>query len=425
MRLTIHRGTKEIGGSCIELETQSTRLFLDIGLPLVDREGNPLDSRHCKDLDIAQLRERQIAPNIQSLYNDSPTFPDALLLSHSHLDHYGLLPYIHNSIPIYCSKGTRKILEIAYFFGQSQFDPESVRVLEPWKDVQVGEFKITPYLADHSAIDAFSYLIETEEKKLFYTGDLRSHGRKSVLFENLLKQPPKDIDYLITEGSILGRDNYEQTNEKDIEEALVKEFLNKGLYIVSFSSQNIDRFVSIFKACKKTRRTMVVDPYTASILDNLRELSPNLPQYNWENSFKIFFVPNLYTNKLAKSKNLFTYASAKISIDEIVENKERLVVKDNFKLSRILKNRGLLKEARVIYSLWEGYLAKNNFWKENNVPLIHMHCSGHAYKEDLVRLVEAMKPKKVIPNHTFHPKQFQEMFEDRVLLLEDGKSEEL
>ncbi len=60
MRLTIHRGTKEIGGSCIELETQSTRLFLDIGLPLVDREGNPLDSRHCKDLDIAQLSERKM-----------------------------------------------------------------------------------------------------------------------------------------------------------------------------------------------------------------------------------------------------------------------------------------------------------------------------------------------------------------------------
>lgn len=43
MRLTIHRGTKEIGGSCVELKTHDTRLFLDIGLPLVDREGNRLD----------------------------------------------------------------------------------------------------------------------------------------------------------------------------------------------------------------------------------------------------------------------------------------------------------------------------------------------------------------------------------------------
>ena len=41
MRLRIHRGTKEIGGTCIEVEAQSKRLALDVGLPLdaPDDEG--------------------------------------------------------------------------------------------------------------------------------------------------------------------------------------------------------------------------------------------------------------------------------------------------------------------------------------------------------------------------------------------------
>ena len=34
MRVCIHRGTKEIGGTCIELEAQGQRLVLDVGLPL-------------------------------------------------------------------------------------------------------------------------------------------------------------------------------------------------------------------------------------------------------------------------------------------------------------------------------------------------------------------------------------------------------
>ena len=34
MRLCIHRGTREIGGTCIEFETQSKRIALDVGLPL-------------------------------------------------------------------------------------------------------------------------------------------------------------------------------------------------------------------------------------------------------------------------------------------------------------------------------------------------------------------------------------------------------
>ena len=34
MRLCIHRGTKQIGGTCIEVEAQGKRLALDVGLPL-------------------------------------------------------------------------------------------------------------------------------------------------------------------------------------------------------------------------------------------------------------------------------------------------------------------------------------------------------------------------------------------------------
>ena len=29
----IHRGTKEIGGSCVEVWTESTRILLDFGIP--------------------------------------------------------------------------------------------------------------------------------------------------------------------------------------------------------------------------------------------------------------------------------------------------------------------------------------------------------------------------------------------------------
>jgi len=36
MRLTIHRGTHEIGGSSVELATAKTRIVIDVGMPIVD-----------------------------------------------------------------------------------------------------------------------------------------------------------------------------------------------------------------------------------------------------------------------------------------------------------------------------------------------------------------------------------------------------
>ena len=34
MRIRIHRGTEEIGGTCIEMESDGRRIVLDVGLPL-------------------------------------------------------------------------------------------------------------------------------------------------------------------------------------------------------------------------------------------------------------------------------------------------------------------------------------------------------------------------------------------------------
>lgn len=64
MKLIIHRGTHEIGESCVEVATVSTRIVLDLGMPLV-AESNPkikFDSRKLKDKSAAKLLEQKILP---------------------------------------------------------------------------------------------------------------------------------------------------------------------------------------------------------------------------------------------------------------------------------------------------------------------------------------------------------------------------
>ena len=420
MTLTIHRGTHEIGGSCIELVTATSRIFLDFGLPLVDRQGKQIRFDRNAHPSYKELIETGVAPSV-SYFETRDEKPTYLLLSHSHLDHYGLSPWLPDNIPVYSSKGTKILLQVAFYFNQSTFNSSKVITIESWEPFQLGDFTVTPYLADHSAVDAFSFLIEAEGIRFFYSGDLRSHGRKHVLFENLLSNPPSNIDYLMLEGSTLGREVSDDESEQDIEDKLVKELSKEGLYVASFSSQNIDRFVSFFKACRRTKRTLVVDPYTASILDSLRELSSGIPQHEWENSFKIWFIKNSYTKKMGDDKTLYKFKHAKIRLDEIKAGRDRVVIKENFAIRERLKSEGMLQGSKIIYSMWDGYLKNDSFWSDNKVPLVKIHCSGHAYKQELIKIVEAMNPKRVIPNHTFHPDQFTGLFGKRALLLDDGQ----
>lgn len=64
MQLTIHRGTKEIGGSCVEISTASTRIIIDVGLPLVDQDREPFDRAVMKDKSLDQLVEAKVVPRM-------------------------------------------------------------------------------------------------------------------------------------------------------------------------------------------------------------------------------------------------------------------------------------------------------------------------------------------------------------------------
>ena len=45
VKIIVHRGTEEIGGNCVEVRTDSTRIILDVGMPLVDENGESVTGR--------------------------------------------------------------------------------------------------------------------------------------------------------------------------------------------------------------------------------------------------------------------------------------------------------------------------------------------------------------------------------------------
>ena len=421
MQLTIHRGTHEIGSSCVELQTKTTRILIDFGLPLTEEHPQKEIKKKSKE----QLIKEKLLPDIKGLY-ENPKF-DGILISHAHQDHYGLLSFVHSNISIYMSKGTKELIELSYLFNQTNCNLKNIKIIDAWKSFEIKDIKITPYLVDHSGFDAIAFLIETENKKIFYSGDFRGHGRKNIVFETMIKNPIKDIDYLIMEGTMLSREGEPYKTEKDIENKLVELLKSTGnLTFLACSSQNIDRLVSAYRACMRTNTLLVLDPYTAYILYMLKDIAKGVPQYDWGKNMRIFFIPNKYTDKVLNEKNMFKFKIAKITKEEVFSLKNKMLVKDSYTMRNIFKNKRLLKDTSVIFSMWDGYLEDQKpFWDRNQVEIIKLHASGHAYVEDLVKFTEALKPKNIIPIHTENADKFQDYFKSNIIQLKDGQKFEL
>jgi ribonuclease J len=426
VKLIIHRGSKEIGGSCVEVSAGETRAIIDLGMPLVDACKKPFNSKALGGKSIKELVDGHVLPAVSGLYDGEKSGINAIILSHAHQDHYGFLRYINPDIPVYMSMGAKILIEISDLFIPTKANLRNVVPFEMWHPFNIGDLTITPYLVDHSAFDAAAFLIESDGKKMFYSGDLRGHGRKKVLFDKLLSSPPGDIDYLLLEGSMLGRENGQYQDEKAVEERMVNLFRKKdNIAFVFCSSQNIDRLVSIYRAVKRSGSLLVIDLYTAYILDRLSTISKHLPQFDWDEVRVKYFQSHAKVLVDSNQKELlYKYRKAKIEIEDIDKNKKNIVMlmRDNSIFRACLRKLTNLEGALAIYSMWDGYVTDKfrDILAERGISYEHVHTSGHAVVSDLQRLADAINPGCIIPIHTFNPQNYPSLFRN-VRLVADGE----
>lgn len=399
MRIRIHRGAKQIGGTCVELAYDGARIALDLGLPL---DG---------DTDDITLMPQIAGDDLA-----------AVLISHPHIDHYGLLHHLRPDIPIAMGNAARRIVQTAApFTGQPVLKLDGP-VLEDRKSFDVGPFRITPFLVDHSAFDAYAFLVEAGGKRVFYSGDFRAHGRKCALFERLVSQPPEGIDVLLMEGSSLSRleENDRFPSEQELEADLVERMQSAhGLVMVHTSAQNIDRLVTLYRVAKRSGRTLVIDLYTAAILEATGH--PSIPQSDWP---KIaLYVPEAQRRQIKQHgwfDLLREHSAQRIYADDLKAIASKAVVLFRPLLMPDLDKAECLSGAKFIYSQWLGYLEKGSYdrmqaWlKSHAIDLEYWHTSGHASPVDLKRFAQAMAPKTLVPIHSFVPEQYPKLFSNVV-----------
>lgn len=413
MRIIIHRGSNQIGGSCIELTAGHTRIILDAGQVLPPLNGE----KRVQQLEL---------PKVSGLYKDNQCNVDAVLFSHYHGDHVGLIEYIHPDIPIYMGETTAKVMNMTAQFVSSKITVQPAAYFVSGQPLQIGDFTVTPYLVDHSAYDAYAFVIQANDKYVVYTGDLRMHGKKAKATWFFLKHLPQRVDALLMEGTMMSRNGEPVETEEQIEQRAY-EFMNqknKPVFVMQ-SAVNIDRLVGMYRAAKRSNRLFVMDIFTANIVAELGKKIPNPDNFK---NVRVFY-PYFLTQRMFKDEDGAAWMSRfrryKILREELGARQDYCVLVRDTMLSD-LQHINNITGAGLIYSLWGGYLQTDRvrrfmqYCEEQQIDVIHLHTSGHADIETLHKIVQACTPSKIIPIHTEYPERFTNEFYN-VEIVQDGK----
>ena len=300
MEINILRGQNQIGGSIIEISSKNTKIILDIGSNLDDKEI--------------------IIPKIEGLFKGKPKY-DGVLISHYHGDHIGLATKILPEISIYMGEKSYEIHKVSNEYIGKEYlkEPKTFKTEE---EFLIGDIKIIPYLCDHSAFDSYMFLLDCEGKKILYTGDFRSNGRKS--FEPLLRKLPK-VDVLITEGTNFSNEKIGKINltEKELEKKGI-ELLegNDRPVFVLMAATNIDRIVTFYKIANATKRLFLLDTYAGLITDTVGGNIPNP---------RTFFNVRIFLTTPNKHEILENYPQNKIGKNEIAKSNFMMCIRSSMK----------------------------------------------------------------------------------------------
>ena len=407
MKIKVHKGSHEIGGTCIELSHDGRSILLDLGTPLAP-ESKPVDLTGFK--------------------------PEALIISHPHQDHYGRMEELAPGVPIYIGEIGRRLIDAGRIFRKGGPMSREFRYINDQKPFEVAGFTITPYLVDHSSPESFAFLVEAGGKRVFYSGDFRSHGKKGKLFDRIVKRPPQDVDVLIMEGTNIGREGSAAKTEEEIGREIYNIIKDqKNISFLFCSGQNIDRLTCAWKACRDAGKTMVLDLYTAWILEQMKLKTQGVPSMEWR-GMRVIFTGGQPRTIEGRPEYFgdFLHRAKKREIDKgelhkRPENYMSAIRLSGAKIVDTYKNR---KEhpVNVIYSQWLGYLEPSRWETMNGAEMMagfkvdpaikfhYAHTSGHADLKQLKAFANAISPENLFPVHTEQRAYFVKYFNNVTIL---------
>nr|WP_254176598.1 MBL fold metallo-hydrolase [Clostridium baratii] len=338
----------------------------------------------------------------------------AVFLSHVHLDHSKIVNYLNPNVPLYTLEGTKSLLNTLNINDDFLFplyekkDGNNTREIIGVKEnevISVGKIKVKVMPVDHDAYGACGLLIETPDLVISYTGDIRLHGYRKDATLNFCKESEK-CDVLLIEGvSVSFQEFDEDVSDKEISnEPELIENINKivnenpGKQITfNYYISNIERILNIIKT---NTRKVVLDAYYSYVLKEATGYQSYYYQlddteYGLDENYKIDF------ETLLNDEGEFFW--------QLESNALKHMDK--------LKSGGIYIHSNAVPlgDFDPSYMPFIENFEKHNIEFVRVSCSGHAHPYDLIKIINLIKPKLLVPIHSYRPEKLYNEFGDRLL----------
>ncbi len=281
IRVTFLGGARQVGRSCMLIQTPESRVMMDCGIN-VAAEGEQMYPQ----LDAPEVKIDEL---------------DAVIITHAHLDHSGLVPYLFKfgyRGPVYCTEATRDLmalLQLDFVKIQQGEGKDPIYTAEDIKEMvkhtvclsyeEVSDItpdvRLTLYNSGHILGSAMAHLhVGNGLHNLLYTGDLKFG--KTQLFAPAATRFPR-LETLILESTYGGKENVTPPIKEEEEDfrKVVTDTISRGgkvLMPVLGSGRGEDMMV-ILEEMMRTGRIEKVPIYIDGMVWDIMAIHTAYPEF--------------------------------------------------------------------------------------------------------------------------------------------------
>ena len=425
IRVSSLGGFRQVGRSCVLLQTEESNVLLDAG---INPAAEPGSQDNYPYLNAPELDLRDL---------------DAVVLSHAHMDHCGMIPYLYKmgyDGPLYCTKPTRDLmimLTLDYIGlahsenNKAPYDSSAIkkavkRTITPdYGEVTdiTPDMRLTLKNSGHIIGSALTHIHVGEGlHNLLYTGDYNYDSTETLR--------PADTDFqrvetMITEATYGGRDDKQTPREESNKKFLskVKQTLSKGgKVIVPVFAVGRSQEVLALLADEMDRSYFDYNVYVDGMINDVNALHTAYPE----------FLSNKIQNKVHRENSPFL----KENIKSIGSHSERQEVYED-DACIILTTSGMLTGGPILSYLeheasdpdnsliFVGYQAEGTLGREIQSGKSPVEINGeevdinldtstvsgfsaHSDRQQIINYAKNLRssPNKVLTNHGERSKCF-------------------